>query len=73
MAFLHQQLIFYRHSLSQSERDLQFGELSIFWKVMVMIIRVRSHRESSSSWLISWNKKRKEKHNPDGISGRLQE
>ena len=26
-----------------------------------------------SSWLISWNKKRKEKHNPDGISGRLQE
>ena len=35
---LHQQLIFYRHSLSQSEQDLQFGELSIFWKVMVMII-----------------------------------
>ena len=27
----------------------------------------------NSSWLISWNKKRKEKHNPDGISGRLQE
>ena len=26
-----------------------------------------------SSWLISWNKKRKEEHNPDGISGRLQE
>ncbi len=30
-------------------------------------------RALSSSWLISWNKKRKEKHNPDGISGRLQE
>ena len=30
-------------------------------------------RASSSSWLISWNKKRKEKHNPDGISGSLQE
>ncbi len=32
-----------------------------------------SPQKSSSSWLISWNKKRKEKHNPDGISGRLQE
>ena len=32
-----------------------------------------NHRALSSSWLISWNKKRKEKHNPDGISGRLQE
>ena len=33
----------------------------------------RKARALSSSWLISWNKKRKEKHNPDGISGRLQE
>ena len=32
-----------------------------------------SPQKSSSSWLISWNKKRKEDHNPDGISGRLQE
>ncbi len=30
-------------------------------------------RALSSSWLIKGNKKRKEKHNPDGISGRLQE
>ena len=32
-----------------------------------------SPQKSSSSWLISWNKKRKEEHNPDGISGRIQE
>ena len=34
-----------------------------------MITQVQNHRELSSSWLISWNKKRKEKHNPDGTGG----
>ena len=38
-----------------------------------LYLRGIDHKVSTSSWLISWNKKRKEKHNPDGISGRLQE
>ena len=33
-------------------RTCSLGELSIFWKVMVMIIRVQSHRESSSLWQV---------------------
>ena len=52
MVFLHQQLIFWRHSLSQSERDWQFGELSISWKDMEMTIPEPSHRESSSLWQV---------------------
>lgn len=50
MAFLLQQLIFYRPLWWQSVPDLPYGELSIFWKDTEMITQVQNHRELSSLW-----------------------
>ena len=50
-----------------------FGEIPfvIFEKKLAKMMKKKALEMKNS--LISWNKKRKEEHNPDGISGRLQE
>ena len=55
-------------------RPSRFGVLSISWRDTATIIPAQSRRELNSSWLISWNKKRKENaQSKTVISGRLQE